>query len=86
MSAHSLAEIFALQAENRAWNKELRSQAASLVNNRLAKNITLEDYAASRQRAVQEAAECSRRANVLLSEIESRAARPLPQFNLLKQT
>jgi hypothetical protein len=85
ISAHSLDEIFAMQTENRAWNKELRSQASLLVNTRLAKSISLEDYAASRQRASHEAAECKRRAMALLNEIERRAARPLPQLNLLKE-
>jgi hypothetical protein len=80
-----LDEIFAVQAENRAWNKELRALASALVNTRLAKNISMEDYAASRQRATREAAECKRRAMVLLNEIERRGARPLPQLNLLKE-
>ena len=83
MSAHSLDEILGMQAENRAWNKELRSQATALVNTRLAKTISLEDYAAGRQNATLQAAECKRRATALLSEIERRSARPLPQLNLV---
>ena len=85
VTAQSLEEIFLMQAENRAWNKQLRTQATSLVNTRLAKNISMEDYTASRQNASSEAAECKRRAMVLLREIERRASRPLPQFNLLKE-
>jgi len=85
MSASSLDELFAMQAENRAWNKELRTQATALVNTRLAKTISLEDYAISRQNATREAAECKRRAMALLGEIERRAARPLPQLSLLKE-
>ena len=81
----SLDEIFVLQAENRAWNKQLRTQATALVNTRLAKDISMEDYTASRQNAGTEAAECKRRAMVLLLEIERRAARPLPMLNLLKE-
>jgi hypothetical protein len=85
ISACDLDEIFAMQAENRAWNKELRSLASALVNTRLAKNISMEEYTASRQHATHEAAECKRRAMALLNEIDRRAARPLPQLNLLKE-
>jgi hypothetical protein len=85
ISACGLDEIFAIQAENRAWNKELRALASALVNTRLAKNISMEDYTATRQRAAHEAAECKRRAMLLLNEIDRRAARPLPQINLLKE-
>jgi hypothetical protein len=85
VSAQSLEEIFLMQAENRAWNKELRTRATSLVNTRLAKDISMEDYTASRLSATTEAAECKRRAMVLLLEIERRASRPLPQLNLLKE-
>ena len=74
-----------MQAENRAWNKILRARATNLVNTRLAKTISMEDYTASRQSASSEAAECKRRAMVLLQEIERRASRPLPQINLLKE-
>jgi hypothetical protein len=85
IAVRSLDEIFAIQAENRAWNKELRALASALVNTRLAKGISLEDYTASRQRATHEAAECKRRAMLLLNEIDRRAARPLPQINLLNE-
>jgi len=74
-----------MQAENRAWNKELRVRATTLVNNRLAKGISMEDYAASRERAASDAAECKRRAMILLNEIDRRAARPLPALNLFKE-
>jgi hypothetical protein len=85
MSAQSLEELFLIQAENRAWNKRLRARATTLVNTRLAKDISMEDYTASRQSATNEAAECKRRAMVLLHEIERRASRPLPSLNLLKE-
>jgi len=85
IAARSLDELFTMQAENRAWNKQLRSQASALVNTRLAKNISLEEYAATRQRAAHDAEECKRRSMALLNEIDRRAARPLPQLNILKE-
>ena len=85
LSERSLDELFLMQAENRAWNKQLRASATTLVNTRLAKDISMEDYTASRQNASSDTAECKRRAMVLLLEIERRAARPLPMLNLLKE-
>jgi hypothetical protein len=76
----SLDEMFRLQAENRAWSKQLRMETQALVNTRLAKTISLEEYASSRLLAAQNAAECRRRAEELSREIESRGAHPLPQI------
>ena len=84
LAACDLNEIFAIQVENRAWNKELRALASALVNTRLAKNISLEDYTATRQRGANDAAECKRRAMVLLNEIDRRGSRPLPAIGVLK--
>ena len=76
----SLDEMFRLQACNRAWSKQLRQESQVLVNSRLAKVISMEQYASSRELAAQQAAECRRRAEVLSRLIESRGARPLPQI------
>ena len=76
----SLDELFRLQAENRAWSKQLRMETQALVNTRLAKTISLEEYTSSRLVAAQNAAECRRRADELTREIESRGAHPLPQI------
>ena len=76
----SLEEMFRLQAENRAWSKQLRLEAQALVNTRLAKNISMEEYSASRLLAAQNTAECRRRAETLTREIETRGAHPLPQI------
>ena len=76
----TLDEMFRLQACNRAWSKQLRQESQVLVNSRLAKVISMEEYAASRELAAQQAAECRRRAEVLSRLIESRGARPLPQI------
>jgi hypothetical protein len=76
----SLDEMFRLQACNRAWSKQLRQESQVLVNSRLAKIISLEEYASSREQAAQQAIECRRRADVLSRLIESRGAHPLPQI------
>src|ERR1700682_2386804 len=41
-------DVLTFMAENRAWNKRLREQTVMLVNTRLAKTITQEEYAARR--------------------------------------
>jgi hypothetical protein len=79
LSTCSFEEIVRSQAENRAWNKELRLQSSVLVKSRLAKTITLEEYAANRKRFQEDAAECSRRAVVLSNEINSRAIHSAPR-------
>jgi hypothetical protein len=76
----SLDEMFRLQACNRAWSKQLRQESQALVNSRLAKIISLEEYVSSREQAAQQAIECRRRADVLSRLIESRGAHPLPQI------
>jgi hypothetical protein len=76
----SLDEMFRLQACNRAWSKQLRQESQVLVNSRLAKVISMEEYTSSRELAAQQSAECRRRAEALSRLIESRGARPLPQI------
>jgi hypothetical protein len=73
-STCTLEEILFRLAENRAWSKELRSQSNLLVNSRLAKAITQDDYLANRQRAHEEAAECRRRAVILDTQLAIRRA------------
>ena len=76
----NLDEMFLLQASNRAWGKQLRQESQALVNSRLAKTISMEEYTSSRQSAAEQTAECRRRAETLSREIESRGAHPLPQI------
>jgi len=71
-STCTLKEVLGWQAENRAWNKELRLKTNSLVNSRLAKDITQDDYLENRKRVHEEAAECRRRANILDAQITRR--------------
>jgi len=76
-STWTLDEIIKSQAENRAWNKELRLQSSALVKSRLAKVISLDEYAASRRRFQEEAAECNRRAAILANEISCWTLHPV---------
>jgi hypothetical protein len=71
-SACSLKEVLGWQAENRAWNKELRLKTNSLVNSRLARSISQDDYLANRKLFHEDAAECRRRANILDAQITRR--------------
>jgi hypothetical protein len=68
-SNFSLEEVLRQQAENRAWNKDLRRKANLLVNSRLANDISQEAYLAGRKLAHEETAECRRRAQILDNEI-----------------
>ena len=71
-SERSLPEMLRSQDENRAWSKQLRALSAALVNSRLAKEISPEEYATRRKLAIEEAAECRRRASVIANEIWTR--------------
>jgi hypothetical protein len=78
-STCTLDEILGWLAENRAWSKELRLKTNSLVNSRLANQITQADYLANRKVAHQDAAECRRRATILDAQIIRTAGIPLPR-------
>ena len=65
VSGLSSRELSDVVAENRAWGKSLREGTQALVQARLAKTITHEEYAASRARANAESAECNRRRDLL---------------------
>jgi hypothetical protein len=72
LSTWSIDEILRSQSENRNWNKELRVRNTDLVNDRLAKRIEQEEYILHRKLGNEEAAECKRRASLLMKEIVSR--------------
>jgi hypothetical protein len=76
LSEYSRVEIMKSDTENRAWNKVLRGRAAVLVNSRLAKQISLEEYTITRQLGSENAVECKRRSAILVTEM-SRRNRPL---------
>jgi hypothetical protein len=65
LSQRTLDEIVGLHDENRAWQRELRTRAAALVNSRLSKQITQEEYAVKREAAKSDADECRHRAHIL---------------------
>jgi hypothetical protein len=69
LSGCSLEEILSSQNNNRAWSKELRLQTAALINRRLAKDISRDEYMASRKLTDEDTAECRRRATMLLNRL-----------------
>jgi hypothetical protein len=69
LSGGTLEDVLSSQAENRAWSKQLRQKATSLINDRLAKNISQDDYLANRKLGREEASECRRRAAILDEQI-----------------
>ena len=75
----SLEEVLAWQAENRAWSKELRLKTNSLVNSRLANEISLDDYLATRKLVHEDSAECLRRAALLDVQIMRRTVGSAPR-------
>jgi len=75
----SLQEVLQTKSENRAWNKTLRHRVTVLVDGRLAKRISQEEYAVDRQQGNEDAAECRRRGTILDNEISSRDRRWLTE-------
>ena len=59
--------------ENMAWDKRLRLGRAELINSRLAKRITWEEYTSIRELADRDLAECRRRAAILAAELTRRS-------------
>ncbi len=76
-AAGSLDRLLSLQVENRAWGKELRRQSQILVESRLAKKISQNEYVHGRTQSQEEVAECRRRAAVLVSQISRASREPL---------
>ena len=54
-------QVLASRIENRAWHKELRQQSNRLMDSKLAKQMTHEDYAIERKLGNEATAECQRR-------------------------
>jgi hypothetical protein len=72
LANHTVEDILLSQTENRAWSKELRLGIGDVVASRLAKKISLEQYAVDRKRFNEDMAECRRRANVLAELLRTR--------------
>lgn len=71
-SQRSLDEVVALQEQNRVWQRELRAKTATLVNRKLAKQISRDEYADERKVVNVEVDECRRRTRILVYEVWSR--------------
>lgn len=69
LSTLTLTELLSTQTENRVWSKELRLKTAALINRRLAKDISRDEYIAHRQLTDESTAECRRRSNILLQRL-----------------
>ena len=82
LSQRPLYEIVVLQEENRAWQRELRTRTANLVNSKLAKQISLEEYPVQRKVMKTDADECKRRPSVLVREAWSRRRERRPSLVL----
>ena len=65
LSKLSEADVVRLRIETRAWSREIRRCMAELVDRRMAKQISHEEYTASRATALSQRAECDRRAALL---------------------
>jgi hypothetical protein len=78
LSGLSHQAVLNCMAENRAWSKRLREGTAALVNTRLAKTITKEEYDSTRNRTNQDAAECYRRAAMVVRNMAIRERGLLP--------
>ena len=78
LSALSDQAILNYMAENRTWNKRLRERTVALVNTRLAKTITKEEYTIKRNRSNEDTEECRRRAGMLLRDIALRERGQFP--------
>jgi len=72
LSPSTLEDLIRLDSEIRAWRKGLRTKTGSLVEDRLAKRIGAEQYAAVRRAINEESAECSRRERILDEEMATR--------------
>jgi hypothetical protein len=72
LSGKSLEWVLNAETENRAWSKTLRQQAAALLNSRLAKAISFEEYTVVRDQASKDAAKCREQQRILNDEIRDR--------------
>ena len=72
LSQHTLEEIIALQEQNRVWQRDLRTRAATLVNKKSAKQISPDEYLAERRAVNIDVDECRRRTRILIYEVWGR--------------
>ena len=72
LSQFTVEEVVLAQRENRAWYKELQCKVAALIDTKLAKQISPEEYANEHNPLKVELAECKRRGRILGNEPMSR--------------
>jgi len=77
-SRFSLEDLLRFRAANRAWSRELRAETNTLVNHRLAKEVSQDDYLARRKQLHEDAAECRSRADVLEVQVARRSGQTVP--------
>jgi hypothetical protein len=68
----SIEEVLQTRAANSQWSKELRKQLTVLVDSRLAKRISQDEYELDRQQHNLDTAECKRRQMLLDNELTHR--------------
>ena len=73
LATTTIEEVVKLQNENRAQDKETRLEIRTLVNRRLAKEITAEEYVVKRKIANQASAEFKRRSALINEELTTRS-------------
>jgi hypothetical protein len=83
LSANSLEQVLQAETENRAWSKTLRQRATALMNSRLAKAISFEEYTLFRQQANKDAVECKQNGRILDDEIRRRDGRYVLRSSLV---
>ena len=67
-----MEDILRFQAANREWSKQLRANTSMLVNSRLAKTVSQDEYLAGRKLLHADVAECRSRANILEAQVARR--------------
>jgi hypothetical protein len=72
LSEFTSADVIRSLDENSAWCKRLRAGMSTLVNGRLARHVSLEEYARDRKIGQAFAVECKRRRSLLLHELTRR--------------
>jgi hypothetical protein len=83
LSGNSLEQVLRAETENRAWSKTLRQRATALMNSRLAKAISFEEYTLFRQQGNKDADECKQNGRILDDEIRRRDGRYVLRSSLV---
>jgi hypothetical protein len=73
-SASTLADVVRWQTENTALSKRLRFDKKAAVNNRLAKQISHDEYQSMTVMSDSRLAECKRRRQIIIDELIRRQA------------